>query len=75
MSNLLAGHKLTIKAGGAELAVINMGTGTASYKIKQGKSPATTQLLEGSGAEQFYENVQYPVKITNTGKETLQVTN
>lgn len=73
MSTILAGHKLTISEGGSELAIINMGAKTASYKITQGKSSVTTQLLEGTGAEQIYENVQYPVKIRNTGKETIQV--
>ena len=44
MSTILTGHKLIIAEDSNEIAVVNMDSKTASYTIKQGKSPATTQL-------------------------------
>jgi len=73
MSTIQPNHTLLIKEGPQELSITNAGSGTTKYEITQGKSPAEKQTLSGSGSQQDYYNVEYPVTIDNYGPDAIDI--
>ena len=72
-NTVASGKSLTLKSGGPEILVSNLGQGNTTVVVTIGKKKPVTQVLQGQGAVQSFQNIVYPVTIDNKGPDAVQV--